>query len=156
MNYYITKKMLVVFIGLLVATMLLMLFAGCIPVTVHNERDSKGLPIPLATTQAGSVSPEGKFVPTYPVSDEAPPPPTDWWPMAKSILLTGLGLLTGAGGGMVLVRRAKTALRIACDLADANARAETDTDVERNKLIAQQLQMAAGVQAMTQAVRGKA
>lgn len=156
MNYYITKKMLVIFIGLLVAIMLLMAFSSCIPVTMHNERDASGRPIPIATTPAGRQDLEtGEFVPTYPVSDQPPAPPTNWWPMAQDILLTGLGLLTGAGGGMVLVRRAKTALRIACDLADANARAETDTDVERNKLIAQQLQMAAGVQAMTQAVRGK-
>lgn len=75
--------------------------------------------------------------------------------MAEKGLMVVLGLLTGTGAGMVLVRRAKTALKIACDLAEANGEAETDEQVEKNKRIAESLQMKAGVQVLTQKARGK-
>ena len=72
------------------------------------------------------------------------------------------------GGGESLLGRAKTALRIACQLADANAGVAADAarrppedasevllNVERNKMVAQQQQEAAGVAKLTRAVRGK-
>ena len=157
-RWFITKKMLVGLIGLLVAALFLMALTSClrIPVTVHPPFDDNGKPKALPTAPTGAVDPQtGRFIPPFPVSDEAPTPPTDWWPYLQNALLVALGLLTGTGGGMVLVRRAKTALRIACDLADQNAVAETDQDVERNKMIAAQQQAALGVLKLTQAVRGK-
>jgi hypothetical protein len=157
-RWYITKTHLVALIGILVACIILLALTGCIPVTVRPEFDDKGLPIALPVTPAGAVSPEGVFTPVYPVSVDAPPQPQPFpW---GDILNIGLGLLGVAGGGYGLVAaklagKAKDALRIACSLADANANAETDLDVERNKMIAAQQQAAAGVAALTQAVRGK-
>ncbi len=154
-RWYIAKRHLVALIGVLVACILLMLLSGCIPVTVRPEFDDKGLPIALPVTPAGSVSPEGVYTPVYPVSDNPPAPPKDWSGLLEQIATLGLGLLVGGGAAIPLINRAKTALRIACSLADANANAETDLDVERNKMIAAQQQAAAGVVALTQAVRGK-
>jgi hypothetical protein len=161
MRWFITKKMLVGLIGLLVATILLLLLNSCIriPVTVSPEFDDAGKPKAIPVTAAGSQDPTtGKFHPLYPVSGQTPTPPAPFpW---ETILQVALGVLGvgGLGGASVAMRvagRARTALQIACDLADQNATAETDLDVERNKLIAAQRQAAAGVQALTQAVRGK-
>ena len=168
MRWFITKRHLVALIGVLVAILLLMAFTSCIPVTVRPQFDDKGLPVALPVTPVGSISPEGVMSPVYPVSAEAPKPPSDWWPMAQQVLLTLLGVAAGGGAALPLIGRAKTALRIACQLADAHARTAEDAaqrppeeaakallDVERNKMIAAQQQMAAGVAALTQAVRGK-
>ena len=155
MRFFITKRHLVALIGVLVAIMLLMAFTSCIPVTVRPEFDDKGLPVALPVTPTGSMTPEGVFTPVYPVSDHPPAPPKDWTGVLSTLLTAGLGVLLGGGAAVPLISRAKTALRIACQLADANANAETDTDVERNKMIAAQQQAAAGVLKLTQAVRGK-
>lgn len=157
-RWFITKKMLVALVGVLVAVMFIMAMTSCIriPVTIHPDFDDSGKPKAVPVAPVGAIDPQsGKFIPPFAVSDEGPTPPTDWWPWIEKALFAALGLLTGTGGGMVLVRRAKTALRIACDLADQNAIAETDQDVERNKMIAAQQQAAAGVFNLTQAVRGK-
>ena len=156
MNYYITKKTLVLLIGVLVAIIFWLTATGCIPVTIRPEFDDSGKPKATPVTLVGSQDlTTGQFLPIYPVSDEAPQPPKDWWPMVESVLMIGLGLLTGTGGGMVLVRRAKTALKIASELADANAEADTEDQVAQNKKIAQAKQEAAGVHALTQSVRLK-
>lgn len=129
---------------------------ACIPVTIRPEFDDKGKPKAIPVTPVGGQDMStGRFQPIYDVSDQSPSPPTDWWPMAEKGLMVVLGLLTGTGAGMVLVRRAKTALKIACDLAEANGEAETDEQVEKNKRIAESLQMKAGVQVLTQKARGK-
>lgn len=133
-----------------------MILCGCIPVTIRPEFDDKGKPIAIPVTPVGSQDmTTGQFKPIYPVSNESPTPPTDWWPLAEKGLMVVLGLLTGTGAGVVMVRRAKTALKIACDLADANAEAETDEEVQKNKGIAEARQLKAGVQTLTQKVRGK-
>lgn len=155
MRWFITKKHLVMLIGVLVAIMLLMAFTSCIPVTVRPQFDDKGLPIALPVTPVGSVSPEGRLVPVYPTSDDPPTPPSDWWPMAQQVLLTLLGVFVGGGAAVPVVRRLKTALSITAQLADANASAETDEEVAKNKQMAAQLQMAAGVRDLIQKVRGK-
>lgn len=159
-RWYITKRHLVALVGLLVAIILLMAFTSCIPVTVRPEFDDKGLPKALPVTPVGTVTPEGALVPVYEVSHAAPQPPADWWPMVQNALLVALGLLTGTGAGTVMLRRglgkAQTAIRIVSELADANAKAETDEEVEHNKRVALQRQLQANVHNLTQTARGKA
>lgn len=123
--------------------------------TIRPQFDEENKPIAIPVTPTGSISPDGTLNPIYPVSDKSPQP-TNWgaWGTAIGGILTALlavyGInLRGAVG------KAKTALQIACDLADQNAVAETDNDVERNKMIAAQRQASAGVMALTQHVRGK-
>jgi len=156
MRWFITKKHLVAFIGLLVALLLLMAFTSCIPVTMHNERDAQGKPIPLAFTPAGGQDLKtGEFKPTYPVSDQPPAPPTDWWPMAQQVLLTLLGVAAGGGAAVPMIRRARTAISLVANLADAQEQAFTPEAVEANKKLAAQMQEAAGVRGLIQKVRGK-
>lgn len=158
MRWFITKKHLVGLIILLVAVMVLMAFASCIPVTVRPQFDAEGLPVALPVTPVGSVSADGALVPIYPVSNDAPTPvPSIQW---GDLLNVALGVLGVAGGGYGLVisrvlSKAKTALSITAQLADANAVAETDDEVAKNKQLAAQLQMAAGVRDLIQKVRGK-
>lgn len=149
-------RCIVVAAALLACAAIAALLSSCIPVTIRPEFDDSGKPKATPVTLVGSQDlTTGQFLPIYPVSDEAPAPPKDWWPMVESVLMIGLGLLTGTGGGMVLVRRAKTALKIASELADANAEADTEEQVAQNKKIAQAKQEAAGVHALTQSVRLK-
>jgi hypothetical protein len=137
-----------------------MALAGCIriPVTVHPESDDKGLPVALPVTPAGSVSQEGVFTPVYPVSVDAPKPPAPFpW---GDILNIGLAALGVAGGGYGLLAakvagKAKSALAIACSLADRVSQAETDDDVAKAKDDARIAQIAAGVHDLTKQVRGK-
>ena len=154
-RWYITKTHLVALIGILVACIILLALTGCIPVTVRPEFDDNGLPIALPVTPAGSVSPEGVYTPVYPVSDNPPAPPKDWSGLLEQIATLGLGLLLGGGAAVPLVNRAKTALKIACNLADRVSNAETDDDVKAAKKLAEEQQIAAGVHALTQKVRGK-
>jgi len=157
-RWYITKTHLVALIGILVACIILLALTGCIPVTVRPEFDDKGAPVAIPVTPAGSVSSDGVFTPVYTVSDSAPhkPQPFPW----GDILNIGLGLLGVAGGGYGLVAakiasKAKTALRIACDLAEENADAETEDQVRFNKELARKQQEAFGVRDITQKARGK-
>lgn len=158
MKWFITKKHLVALIGILVAAILLLLLNGCIPVTIRPERDRQNLPIAIPVTAIGSVSPDGTLNPIYPVSTETPsPPPSIPW---GTIMTLALGAATVGTGGWAAIAvrvaaKAKTALQIACQLADNNARAETDADVEANKLAAIQAQEVAGVRSLTQKARGK-
>lgn len=155
-RWFITKNHLVWLIAVLVAALLWSLLQGCIPVTIRPEFDAQGKPKAIPVTPVGGQDPAtGRFQPIYDVSDESPAPPTDWWPMIEKGAFVLLGLLTGTGGGMVLVRRAKTALKIACELADRNADAETDEQVAENKRLAVSQQIKAGVHDLTQKVRGK-
>lgn len=129
--------------------------AGCIPVTVRPEFDDHNKPIALPVTPVGSISPDGTISPIYEVSNEAPQP-TNWGMIGTiaggilSAFLAAYGINLRAG-----VARAKTALQIACDLADANAKADTDEQVEHNKLIAASLQEQAKVKDLTNRARGK-
>jgi len=155
MRWYITKKMLVGLIALLVATIFYLALTGCIPVTIRPQFDSQNKPIAIPVTPIGSVTPTGELVPIYPVSNESPKP-TNWGAVGAvggailSAFLTAYGInLRGA------VKKLRTGLQITADLADANARAETDAEVERNKMIAFQQQAKAGVHEVVQAVRGK-
>lgn len=155
MRWFITKKMLVAFIGVLVAILFVMALTSCIPVTIRPQFDDKGLPIALPVTPTGSVSPTGELLPIYPVSNEAPKA-TNWGAIGSIIGAITTALLAAYGINLRgFASKAQTALRIACDLADQNAKAETDIDVERNKIIAAQQQAAAGVMAITQKARGK-
>jgi len=123
--------------------------------------------IPAATGVNPSEWPDARISPTLIAqmpqlyADSAPPipplaPVIPWDAILQVALgVLGVGGLGGAGVAMRVVGKTRTALRIACDLADQNANAETDADVERNKMVAAQQQMAAGVQSLTQNVRGK-
>ncbi len=137
----------------------LVLLVGCIPVTVYPPRDAEGLPMTLPVTPVGSIeTPAGavELVPVYPTSKGDPKPPTFPWATAGSIALALLGV---AGGGGFAVRaaaiasKAKTALQIACSLADRMAVAETDGDVARAKQEAMAAQIKNGVHDLTQSVR---
>lgn len=154
-RWFITKKMLVGLIGLLVAAMFLMALTGCIPVTVRPQFDDDGLPIALPVTPTGSVSPDGTITPIYEISDQSPKP------FNTAAVVAGisafLNLLLAAYGINLrgIASKAKTALGIACNLADGNAQAETDEEVERNKRAAFSAQIKANVHHLTQSVRGK-
>lgn len=157
MNWYITKKTLVLLIGILVAIIFWLALTSCIPVTVRPEFDQQGLPKALPVTPVGSIAADGSLVPVYPTSNESPQPARFPWGTIAQVALAVLGV--GGGGYGLLVGRvankAKTALRIACNLAEANAQAETDEQVLVNKQAAARLQDEAGVRLLTQKVRGK-
>ena len=155
MRWFIKKSHLVWLIGILVMAILVMAFTSCIPVTVRPQFDDSGKPIALPVTPTGSISADGTIVPIYEVSHESPKP-TNWAAVAGGISLVLNALLAAYGINLRgVVSKAKTALGIACNLADANATAETDEQVKRNKEIAKDLQVSVGVHDMTQEVRGK-
>lgn len=141
----------------------LVLLVGCfrIPVEVHPEFDDQGLPKAIPVAPVGAVAQDGTLTPPFPVSGEAsqPNPPFNWASLIDIALMV-LGA-TGVGGAAFGVRaisvatKAKTALKIAADLADKNAAAETDEQVAANKQEAQMKQILAGVLAITNQVRGK-
>ena len=155
MRWFITKKMLVGLIGLLVAALFYLALTGCIPVTVRPQFDDQGKPIALPVTPTGSVSPDGTITPIYEISGQAPKP------FNTAAVVAGisgfLNLLLAAYGINLrgVVSRAKTALGIVSNLADANAQAETDEEVERNKRAAFAAQVKANVHKLTQEARGK-
>ena len=155
MRWFITKKSLVLLIGLLVAAIFVMALTSCIPVTIRPQFDDKGLPKAIPVTPVGSVSANGTMIPIYPVSNESPTP-VNWGAWGTAIGAITTALLAAYGINLRgFASKAQTALRIACDLADQNAVAETDLDVEHNKMIAHQQQASAGVVALTRKVRGK-
>lgn len=128
---------------------------GCIPVTIRPQFDGSGKPIALPVTPTGSVSADGTITPIYEISDQAPKP---FNTAAVVATISGfLNLLLAAYGINLrgVVSKAKTALGIACSLADGNAQAETDEEVERNKRAAFAAQIKANVHTLTQEVRGK-
>lgn len=129
--------------------------AGCIPVTIRPQFDDENKPIAIPVTPTGSISADGTLTPIYPVSTKSPQP-TNW----AGIVATVTGILSAilAAYGIntrYLLGKTSAGLRIACDLADANANAETDQDVERNKMIAFQQQLQTGSHKITQQARGK-
>ena len=155
MRWFITKKHLVGLIGLLTAALIYLALTGCIPVTIRPQFDDENKPIAIPVTPTGSISADGTLTPIYPVSDKSPQP-TNW----AGIVATVTGILSAvlAAYGINLragLSKAVAAVRIASDLADANARAETDEDVERNKMIAFQQQLQTGSHKITQQARGK-
>jgi len=151
----ITKKWLVVITAILFSALVAVAASGCIPVTVRPQFDDKGLPVALPVTPVGSISPEGVFAPVYPVSSEPPTPPKDWGPLLEQGLTLALGLLVGGGAAMPVIRKLRLAVGQVANLADAQASAETDEDVARNKLLAKQMQEAAGIRNIIQKARGK-
>lgn len=154
-RWFITKKMLVILIGLLIAMMFWMALTSCIPVTVRPQFDDKGKPIALPVTPTGSISPDGTLNPIYEVSAEAPRP-TNWGTIGVIASVALNAFLAAYGINLRgIASKAKTALGIACDLADANAAAETDEEVQRNKNLAAAAQLKANVYQLTQSVRGK-
>lgn len=155
MRWFITKKHLVFLIGILVAALIYSLLSGCIPVTVRPQFDDKGKPIAIPVTPTGSISADGTINPIYEVSNESPKP-TNWAAIGTGVSVVISALLAAYGINLRrVVGKAKGALKIACDLAEANGAAETDDDVKANKRIAESLQLAAGVHDLTQKVRGK-
>jgi hypothetical protein len=154
-RWFITKKHLVGLIGLLVAALIYLALTGCIPVTIRPQFDDENKPIAIPVTPTGSISADGTLTPIYPVSDKSPQP-TNWAGAVATItgilsaVLAIYGInIRGALGKMT------TVARISSELADANANAETDEQVERNKQIAFQKQLQANVHKQTQAARGK-
>lgn len=134
-----------------------LMLVGCIPVTIRPEFDDSGLPKAIPVTPIGAQDlATGAFIPAYPVSSQAPKPPKDWWPMIEMGLSILLGLAVGGGAAVPVIRKARTAIGLVANLADANASADTDADVERNKALAAQMQEAAGVRSLIQSVRNKA
>lgn len=133
---------------------------GCIPVTIRPEFDDAGKPKAVPVTVAGSQDlATGEFHPLYPVSDQAPTPPAPFpWETILQVALgvLGVGGLGGAGVAMRAVGKARTAISLVANLADAQAAAETDDEVAANKRLAAQMQQAAGVRSLIQAARGKA
>lgn len=126
---------------------------GCVPVTVRPEMDDKGLPIAIPVTPSGSIGPDGTLHPIYPISTN-PPSQTNWAMIGTiaggvlSAFLAAYGInLRGA------VSKLQTGLRITSDLADANAIAETDDQVQRNKAIAAHLQDQAKIRDLVNRIR---
>ena len=155
MRWFITKRHLVALIGVLVAIMLLMAFTSCIPVTVRPQFDDKGLPIALPVTPTGSISADGTLTPIYDVSSEAPKE-TNWGAIGTVLGAIMTALLATYGINLRgAVAKAKTAIGLVANLADSQAKAETDEDVARNKALAAQMQEAAGVRDLIQKARGK-
>lgn len=154
-RWFITKKMLVGLIGLLVAALFYLALTSCIPVTIRPQFDDTGKPIAIPVTPIGSITPSGELVPIYPVSAQ-PPTATNWGMIGTvaggilSAFLAVYGINLRAGFG-----KAMTAIRLTSELADANAEAETDKDVELNKRAAFALQTKAGVHGLIQKARKK-
>lgn len=131
---------------------------ACIPVTVYAPRDENGLPMTLPVTPVGTIeSPAGplEMKPLYPVSKGDAHPPTFPWGTVGTIALAVLGV---GGGGFGLraasiAAKAKTALQIACSLADQVAVADTDEQVRAAKERAMAEQIKNGVHDLTQSVR---
>ena len=157
MNWSAVRKIMLCLNLILAAIVFVLLLTGCfrIPVTVHPEHDDKGLPIALPVTPTGRVTPDGQLVPVYPVSSQAPKPPSDWGPMLEQGLTLALGLLVGGGAALPLIRKAKTALSLACNLADAQEATTDPAVLAQNKVLSAQLQDAAGVRSLIKKARGK-
>lgn len=166
-----SKRMLVVIIAVLFSACVAIAFAGCIPVTIRPQFDDQGAPIALPVTPTGTISPDGVITPIYPISTAKPTPhPSFPWETALAAILGALGVAGGGYGLLIrgVAQKAKTALRLACDLADANANvaeeaaslppeesAKVIAQIQRNKNIAAQEQEALGVRALIQKVRKK-
>jgi hypothetical protein len=151
----VSKRKWLALCALLMAGAIAIFLSSCIPVTIRPQFDSDGKPKAIPVTPVGSISPTGELLPIYPVSDEAPTP-TNWAGIAATVttILTAVlavyGInLRGALGKMT------TAAKIGFDLADANAAAETDEDVNVNKRAAEAFQIKNGVHGLTQKLRGK-
>lgn len=126
------------------------------------------IPVRAVTSdQAILVAPVGRELPmedgTTALNPDLPQPKADAYRPAAAFpwgaLIAGAAtLLFGGGAGTVAVRtigRLKSATRIACDLADSCAQAETDDQVQAAKERAKMQQEAAGVRTLTQSLRGK-
>lgn len=151
----VNKRRWLALAALLLTGLIALTMSGCIPVTVRPQFDDQGLPIALPVTPSGSVSIDGTLTPIYEVSSESPKP-TNWAGIAVGISAFLNALLLAYGINLRgFASKAMTAIKIASDLADANAQAETDPDVERNKTEAAKRQTAAGVWKITQQARGK-
>lgn len=122
---------------------------------MHPEFDDAGLPKAIPVTPVGSQDDTGRYHPIYSVSSS--PPQDNGFPWEKTLQIAlgvlGVGGLGGAGVAMRFASRAKTALGIACRLADDNAVAETDDQVRLAKSLAEARQIREGVHAMTQKAR---
>jgi hypothetical protein len=133
--------------------------AACIPVTIRPEFDDKGLPKAIPVTNVGSQDLEtGIFHPAFPVSSEPPAPPAKVpWEAFLQIALTiaGVGGLGGAGVAMRVASKAKTAIKLVAELADAQEATSDPETLVKNKRLSAQMQEAAGVKALIKKVRGK-
>ena len=93
-----------------------------------------------------------------PKAEDFKPAGGNWATWANG-LLTVAGLVLGGTGvgawALPLIGKAKTAIRIASELADRCAAAETDKDVEIAKSLAATAQEAAGVRTLTNKARRK-
>lgn len=154
-RWFITKKMLVGLIGLLVAAMFIMAMTSCIPVTIRPQFDDDNKPIAIPVTPTGSISADGTISPIYEVSNRAPTPLNAAAVVATISGVLNLILMAYGINLRGVVSKTKTALGIACSLADGNAQAETDEEVERNKRAAFAAQVRANVHLLTQQERGK-
>ena len=128
---------------------------GCIPVTIHPQFGEDHKPIPLAVTPVGSISPDGTLNPVFPTSSSAPSE-FNWGSIGAVIGAITTALLAAYGINVRgTVTKLKNVATIAMNLADANGTAETDDEVKKNKDVAKQMQVSAGVHDLTKALRGK-
>lgn len=139
----------------LLSLLILIGLTACIPVTVRPQFDDQGLPIAMPVTPIGSITPTGELVPHYPVSKSAPSD-MNWGAIGTALGAVTTALLAAYGINLRgFAGKAQSALKIACELADHNAVAETDEQVLRNKEIAAKRQKELGVLDLTKKVRGK-
>lgn len=141
--------------ALLLAAAVAISVCSCIPVTIRPQFDNENKPIAIPVTPTGSISADGTLVPIYPVSDKSPQP-TNWAGIAATVcgILTAVLAAYGINVRGALAKMT-TVARISSELADANAAADTDEQVQRNKEIAFQKQLQANVHKQTQIARGK-
>jgi hypothetical protein len=132
---------------------------ACIPVTIRPQFDEEGLPKATPVTVVGTQDLDtGVFHPAFPVSAEAPTPPAKvpWETIIQIALgVLGVGGLGGAGVAMRTISRCKTALSLACNLADAQETTSDPETLAKNKQLSAQMQEAAGVRTLIKKVRGK-
>jgi hypothetical protein len=133
--------------------------SACIPVTIRPQFDDQGLPQAIPTTIIGSQDLEtGVFHPAFPVSNKAPTPPAKvpWDSILQiALALAGIGGLGGAGVAMRVASKAKTAIKLVAELADAQEATSDPEALEKNKRLSAQMQEAAGVKTLIKKARGK-
>lgn len=157
MKKHLLRLFDVIALAIVLAAMCVAL-SGCFAVPVRAIPTDKPIlvaPVGVQAPQADGTIALNPALPQPKADDFKPPAQFPW----ADILFGIVSLLAGGTGvgavAIPLIGKARTALKIAAELADRNAVAETDADVEKNKLIALAKQREAGVLALTQKVRGK-
>ncbi len=139
---------------------LVMTLAGCaLPVrAVPSDKPILVAPVGTQHPQEDGSTALNPGLPQPKAEDYKPAAGVGWAGWANG-LLTVAGLVLGGTGvgawALPLIGKAKTAIRIASELADQCAAAETDKDVEIAKSLAAAKQEALGVRTLTNKARRK-